>query len=161
MAPLYALLAGMVVAAALLVLLTPHMLYAALGLLCAVLGMASLYFLQGSSFVAVAHVIVYGGGVLVLVLFSTRLLPLNTKTGAPPRWLVGSLAAGLAGGCLWPLARFSMQRLQQQGIVEPLQGDGVMGLGLQLLGPYALAFEWVGLSLLIALVGAAYIMKES
>jgi len=50
--------------------------------------------------------------------------------------------------------------LQQQSTVHPLQEDMVTRLGLQLLGPYALAFKWVGLNLLIALVGAVYIMRE-
>ena len=162
MAPLYALLAGLVVAAALLILLTPHVLYAALGFLCVLLGMAAIYFLQGVAFVAVAHVLVYGGGVLVLVLFSALLLPLSTKktTAQHPKWLLGGLIAGLVGVCLWPLVRFAIQTLQQKGNVHPLQEDAVTGLGLQLLGPYALAFEWIGLNLLIALVGVVYIMKQ-
>lgn len=161
MALLYALLAGLMVAAALLILLTPHVLYASLGLLCVLLSMAAIYFLQGAAFVAVAYVIVYGSGVLVLVLFSTLLLPLDTRPNTKrPNWVLSVLVAGLLGGCLWPLAGFSTHTLQQQGAVHPLQVDAVTGLGLQLLGPYALAFEWVGLNLLIALVGAVYIMKE-
>ena len=148
-------------AAALLTLITPHMLHAALGLLCALLGMAAVYFLQGAAFVAVAHVIVYGGGVLVLVLFSALLLPLGTQpTAQRPRWILGSLVVGLLGGCLWPLVRFAVHALQQQGTVHPPQADAITRLGLQLLGPYALAFEWIGLNLLIALVGVAYSMKE-
>jgi NADH-quinone oxidoreductase subunit J len=161
MALLYALLAGLVVAAALLILLTPHVLYAALGLLCVLLGMAAIYFLQGAAFVAVAHVIVYGSSVLVLVLFSALLLPLDSKpTAQRPRWVLGSLVTGLLGGCLWPLVRFAVRTLQQQGNMHPPQADAIADLGLQLLGPYALAFEWVGLNLLIALVGAVYIMKQ-
>jgi NADH-quinone oxidoreductase subunit J len=158
---LYALLAGPVVAAALLILLTPHVLYAALGLLCVLLGMAAIYFLQGAAFVAVAHVIVYGGGVLMLVLFSAFLLPLGTRpTFQRSNWILVGLVAGLSGVCLWPLVRFSVHTLQQQGTVCTPQADAVSGLGLQLLGPYALALEWTGLNLLIALVGASYIMKE-
>lgn len=158
---LYALLAGLVVAAALVILLTPHVLYAALGLLCVVLGMAAVYFLQGAAFVAVAHVIVYGSGVLVLILFSTLLLPLDSKPALQRlEWILGGLVAGLLGGCLWPLARFAMHTIQQQDSLYPPQADAITGLGLQLLGPYALAFEWIGLALLIASVGATYIMEQ-
>jgi NADH-quinone oxidoreductase subunit J len=158
---LYALLAGLVVAASVLILLTPHVLYAALGLLCVLLGMAAIYFLQGASFVAVAHVIVYGSTVLVLVMFSALLLPLGSQpTIRRSRWILGGLVTGLFGGCLWPLVRFAMHTLQQQDTVNPPQTDAITGLGLQLLGPYALAFEWIGLNLLIALVGAAYTMKQ-
>jgi NADH:ubiquinone oxidoreductase subunit 6 (subunit J) len=52
-----------------------------------------------------------------------------------------------------------VRTLQQKDVVA-LQEDGITGLGLQLLGPYILAFEWVGINLLIALVGAVYTMRE-
>ena len=160
MAPLYALLAGLVVVATLLVLHTSHVLYATLGLLCVLLGIASIYFLQGAAFLAVTHVIVYGGGVSVLVLFGTLLLPISTKiTPKNPRRLLEGLVTGLVGGGLWPLIHFSIQTLQKEKTVYPLQEDVVTEMGLQLLGPYALAFEWVGLNLLVALVGAVYIMR--
>jgi len=159
---LYTLLAGMVVASALLVLLTPHMLYAILGLLCTLLGMAAIYFLQGTSFVAVAYVIVHGSGVVVIIFCATFLLPLYTKTtNQHPRWLVKTLAtAGLTGGVLCPLVSSWAYILRQEETTDLLE-DVVVGLGWQLLGPYALAFEWIGLSLLIALVGALHIMRES
>lgn len=160
---LYALLAGLVVASALLVLLTPHMLYAALGLLCALLGMAAIYFLRGAAFVAVAHVIVHGSGVAVIIFCSTFLLPLYTNTANQhPKWLLKTLiAVGLVGGILWSMVSSLRYTLQQKSAVVLLQEDVVAGLGWQLLGPYALAFEWVGLNLLIALVGAMHIMRES
>jgi len=159
---LYALLASLVVTSVLLIVLTPHVFYAALGLLCTLLGMAAIYFLQGASFVAVAHIIVYGGGVLVLALFSTLWLPLDTKPVVQKHviWIRVGLVMGLWGGGLWPLVRFAVHTLRQQGTVQPPQADTVTGLGLQLLGPYALAFEWLGLSLLIALVGAAYLLQD-
>jgi NADH-quinone oxidoreductase subunit J len=157
---LYVLFAGLVVAAALLVLCTPHVLYAALGLLLVLLSMAAIYFLQGASFVAVAHIMVYGSGVLVLVLFSTLMLPLRTKRAdMHPNRVFTVLVAGLLGGCLWPLVGCAVRTLQQQGVAT-LQENVVTGLGLQLLGPYSLAFEWVGMNLLIALVGAVYIMRQ-
>lgn len=158
---LYALLAVFVVAAALLILFTPHVLYAALGLLCVLLSMAAIYFLQGASFVAVAQIIVYGSGALVLVLFSTLLLPLSTQTTAiRPKWVLLVLAVGLLVGCLWPLVSCAICTLQHKEVVYTLQEDVVTGLGLQLLGPYNLAFEWVGMNLLIALVGAVYVMRR-
>ncbi len=157
---LYALLAGLAAAAALLILFTPHVLYAALGLLCVLLSMAAIYFLQGASFVAVAHIMVYGSSVLVLVLFSTLMLPLcSQKTTIYPNWILLALVGGVLGGGLWPLVGCAVRTLQQKGVVA-LQEDAITGLGLQLLGPYILAFEWVGINLLIALVGAVYIMRK-
>ena len=160
---LYTLLAGLVVASTLLILLTPHMLYAALGLLCTLLGMAALYFLQGTSFVAAAYIIVYVSGVVVIIFCSTFLLPLYTKTtDQHPRWSLKTLITiGLAGGILWPMASSYGYALRQKSVVVLLQEDVVAELGWQLLGPYALAFEWIGFNLLVALVGAVHIMRES
>src|SRR3569623_926947 len=162
MALLYALFAGLVVAAVLLILLTPHVHYASIGLLCTLLSMAAIYFLQGASLVAVACVIVYGSGVLIMLLFGALVLPLDTRKiiHQPPKWIIGSLIAGLWGVCQWPLIHFAVYTLQQQNIVYTPQTITVTELGLQLLGPYALAFEWMGLNLLIALVGTAYIMQK-
>ncbi|MCU0317723.1 MAG: NADH-quinone oxidoreductase subunit J [Amoebophilaceae bacterium] len=158
---IYVLLSGLLLVAALFVLLATQVFYAALGFLCVLLGMAALYFLQGASFVAVACVIVYGGGSLVLVLFSTFLLPLGTKpTQQRTKWIAVGSVLGLWGGGLWPLAHFAICTLQQQEPVIPLQANAITGLGLQLLGPYVLAFEWVGVSLLIALVGVAGVMGQ-
>ncbi len=158
---LYLFLAGLVGAAGVLILLTPHVLYAALGLLGVLLGMAAIYFLQGAAFVAVAQVLVYGGGVLVLLLFSTLMLPLDSP---PPlqrnRWILSGIVLVLLESCLGSLVCEAGQGLHSQALVSALPTDVVAMLGLQLVGPYALVFEWTGLNLLVALVGAVYLLKS-
>ena len=136
------------------------MLYAALGLLSVMLGIAAIYFLQGAAFVAVAQVLVYGGGILVLLLFSSLLLPLDDRSTLMHRWwmLLGPVVV-LLGGLLWPLVLEVGQHLPAKASVAPFPTDVVTMLGLQLLGPYALAFEWTGLTLLVALVGALYLLR--
>ena len=157
---LHLFLSGLVVAAGILILLTPHVLYAALGLLGVLLGISAIYFLQGISFVAVAQLCVYSGGVLVLLLFSTLLLSLDTHSTSTRRWwmLVGPVGV-LLGGFLWPLVLEIGALLHTRAPVV-LSNDVVAMLGLQLVGPYALAFEWTGVVLLITLVGALYLIKS-
>ena len=153
---LYVFFAGLVAAAAWLIFLTPQALYAVLGLLGVMLGMAALYFLQGAALVAVAQVLVYGGGVLILILFSTWLLPFTPQPTPPrPPWLLGLGLAGGLGALLGPMVYLAGQSLEQQTPIPPHHPtDAVADIGLQLMGPYALAFEWAGLVLLVALVGA-------
>ena len=159
---LYLCLAGLVSAAGLLILWTPHVLYAALGLLGVLLSMAAIYFLQGAAFIAVAQTLVYGGGVVALLLFSTLMLPLDS----PPlprqrnRWILGGIVIVLLGSCLGALVYEAGQGLHAQALVSALPTDVVAMLGLQLVGPYALVFEWTGLNLLVALVGAVYLLKS-
>lgn len=153
---------GLVSVAGLFILLTPHVLYAVLGLLSVMLGMAAIYFLQGAAFIAVAQVLVYGGGILVLLLFSSLLLPLDNRSTLMHRWwmLLGPVVV-LIGGLLWPLVLEMGQHLHTQASVATLPNDVVSMIGLQLVGSYALAFEWTGLILLVALVGALYLLKEN
>ena len=151
------LLVGFVATAALLVLRTNHMHYAALGLLAVILGMAGLYFLQGAAFVAVSHIIAYAGSVLLLLLFSTLLLPAEAQQVARPQGLSLLLATGLVVALLWPLCSFIGQTLPLVRPEQPLHARPIAHLGAQLLGSYAFAFEWTGLVLLLLLVGAVYV----
>mmetsp|Transcript_10945 Transcript_10945/g.25426 ORF Transcript_10945/g.25426 Transcript_10945/m.25426 type:complete len:162 (+) Transcript_10945:6397-6882(+) len=158
---LYALLAVWVGAMALLILVTPYMLYAVLGYLGLLMGMAAIYFLQGAAFIAVVSAIVGGSGVVVLLLFSTLFVPVGTRM--PPKsslYMLVALIVGIWWGGQWPIVRFATRILQQKESVCFLHSDAVSGLGLQLLGPYVLVFEWIGITLLIALVGVVGLMKE-
>lgn len=159
----YALFIGLTVAAALFILITPHVLYATLGLLGVSLGMAAIYFLQGAAFVAVTCVLVYSSGFLVILLFSTLLLPLDTKIEErkPTKWTISSLVMVLWGNYLWSLVHGAGCVLQGRNMRSTLpHTSSIEELGLYILGPYALAFEWLGLTLLIAMVGATYLIRS-
>jgi len=158
---LYLSLIGWVAVAASFVLLTPHLLYATLGLLSMVLGMAALYFLQGAALVAVAQILIYGGGLLVLLLFSVMLLVLPPHAPRPRLRSVGRLlAAVLCSGLLWPWVQCAMHLTVPTPTPLPGTDDAVVRVGTQLLGPYVLVFEWVGLNLLLVLVGAVYLVSR-
>ena len=153
------LLAGLAAAAALCMLLTPHVHYAALALVGVVLSLAGLYFLQGTSFVAVAQMLVYSGGVVVLLLFSLGLLPpavpttgANVYSQVIPLLAVGLLTGTMGYATCPPLPAVPTTT----PTAPPPAAHPVAYLGSLLLGPYAWAFEWTGVILLVALVGAVY-----
>ncbi len=157
---LYYLLTCLVAIAALFILLTPHMHDAALGLIAVILGMAMLYFLQGAAFIAVIQVVVYVGGVLLLLL-SALLLPLSTSNPSYTfRWAYLMPILGLMSYLVWHWVHFTVQRLPQELPGKNPNVHLITSIGLQLLGPYAWAFEWTGFVLLIALVGAVYITSS-
>lgn len=159
---LYYFFIGLVAAAGLTVMLTPSLLYSILGLLSALLGMAAIYFLQGAAFVAVTQVLVYGSSVLVLLLFSSLLLSLDSRLAPTHKWwiLVGPVVV-LLGRILWPLALETNRFISVQSSDTIPATDTVTLLGLNLVGPYGLFFEWTGLILLIALIGALYLLKSN
>ncbi len=67
------LVAAIVVAGALGTVLLPNVVYAALSLIAALLGVAGVYLLLGSEFLALAQVLIYGGGVVILLIFGLML----------------------------------------------------------------------------------------
>src|SRR5437867_9601947 len=67
------LLAGVVVTSAAGVALAPNILYSAFALLGTLGGVAGLYMLLGADFVGIAQLLIYVGGILVLILFAVLL----------------------------------------------------------------------------------------
>ncbi len=155
------------------VLLSRNVLYSAYSLLGTFVGLAALYVLAGADFLAVTQLMIYVGGVLVLLVFGVMLTarkPTRRADALPPtpqpnaiRTEHGRSFAGLlvAGGTfallVTVLQRANFSRLERD-VYEPLdRATTVPDLGLQLLTSYALPFEVAGILLLAALIGAAYL----
>lgn len=150
----------MVVASALYATFARSILRAAFGLFFTLFGMAGYYILLGSDFVAVTQVIIYVGGILVLLVFGVLLT--NRPLPAPlflsrnmgillciPALLLASLLFWLIASAPW---------LQTGTILEPVYS--LRETGRLLLGKYLLALEAAGLLLLLCLIGAAYLLRR-
>ena len=174
---LFVLVAAVTVGSAAAVVVTADVVRAAVWLLLTLVGVALLYLLLGAGFVAAAHLVVYVGGIMVLVVFALMLTgagPRATLRARPAEWAAaGVLTAGLFG----TLAAVAV------GIDPPpasadreLPGAG--RLGLALLGEtattpaepvtadvprtpvaYLLPFEVLSVHLLVVLIGAAYLAR--
>lgn len=161
--------AALALGGALAVLLTKNVLYAAFFFLLTLLGVAGLFVLTSADFLAVAQIMVYVGGVLVLVIFGVMLTHkpdarTNADSQQPNRvpslnrlrnsWVVTLLVAGgLFVGLYSLLARSSFVLLQQ-----PIGWEStVTRVGMQLMTEYLIPFEIIGILLLAALVGATHL----
>lgn len=165
---LYYIFASLIVIAALFILVTDHILYAALMLLLTLLGIAALYSLMSAEFIAIAQLMVYIGGLLLLILFAIMLTSQAAKNtlrlGAYHQFLrllwVGLFFTLL----LLSICRIDFQALGwiqnslERATTSPTENP-LEKIGLQLLSTYALILELVALLLLIALVGAVYIAR--
>ncbi|HLK96662.1 MAG TPA: NADH-quinone oxidoreductase subunit J [Hymenobacter sp.] len=156
---------------ALAVLLTRNVLYAAFFLLLTLLGAAGLFVLASADFLAIAQIMIYVGGVLVLVIFGVmlthkperttdtnsqtpnRIVSMN-RAGAPLSWIVPLLVAGGLFMALYTLlvrANFSL-------LGRPAGWETtVRTVGIQLMTEYVVPFEIAGILLLAALAGATYL----
>jgi len=153
------LLAALTVGGALTVAFRTNIVYSAVGLLAALLGAGGLYATLSADFVAVAQLLVYVGGVMVLILFAVMLTSRITEVN------VSNRSFGLFGGALLfvamapvlvAVARFTPWRAGLPGPAEPRTG----AIGDALLGHWLLPFEVASLVLLATLIGAVVIARK-
>lgn len=152
-------LAALTVAGAAGVALSRNILYSALGLLMALLGAGSLYVFLAADFLAVAQLLVYVGGVLVLILFAVMLTNRITEIN------VSNTSLGLYGGAMLFVAVVPV--LLTVALVTPFaaQDPGpalatTAAIGNGFLTRWLLPFEVASLVLLATLVGAVVIARK-
>jgi NADH-quinone oxidoreductase subunit J len=150
---------GIVALGALGMLITRNIIYAAYLLVTTLLGIAGLYVLLGAEFLAVVQLLVYAGGVVVLLAFGIMITNRTNKKQLLtshhlllPGFLVFlgmvSVLVALGGRLRWS--------------APTSVGDtGVAVFGTLFMTDYLLAFEIIAYILLVALVGAAYFAKVS
>jgi len=153
------LLAAVAVGSALMVALSRNILHSAFGLLGTLAGVAGLYFTLGADFVAVVQILVYVGGILVLILFAVLL----TRSITDIR--VSNLSVSLLGGV--PAALLILALVVHTEVRAPLRltaaavAPTVARMGDALLREYLLPFEVASVVLLAALVGAMIIARRA
>lgn len=146
-------------------LLTKNILYAAYGLLVAFLGMAGLYVFAGADFVAVTQIMVYIGGILVLMIFGIMLTQNKVDKAASSNaitvssknitWGIVTAVAFFVG-----LATMLYQTNFKLSKTYVAPESTIDKLGISLLTENLPLFEVVGVLLLIALIGAAFVAKK-
>jgi NADH-quinone oxidoreductase subunit J len=157
-------LAVITVGAALAVVHTRDMFRATLALVVSFLGVAGIFVLLNAEFIAVVQVLVYAGGVSVLVIFAvmvTRDVPEgNRNTRVQPLALVS--AAGLLLALIYAVVKAQWTVLPDDlpGPVAAALVDSPAQLGQLLLNEFVLPFEIAGIVLLAAVVGALGLVRE-
>jgi len=146
------------VAGAAAVALSRNIVYTALGLLMALLGAAALYIYLSADFVAVAQVLIYIGGVLVLVLFA---IMLTNRIGDVD---ISNVSLGWVGGSLLMVATLPALLAVATKVPWPSR-PGPMEvttarIGHALLQQWLLPFELVSLILLATLIGAVVVARK-
>jgi NADH-quinone oxidoreductase subunit J len=143
------------------VALSSNLVHAAFSLLFTFFGIAGLYVLLGADFIGLVQVIIYIGGILVLIVFGVMMTErgrmLHLSVQLPGRLLAAILSLIMLGALFlaftnarWPVAPFL-------GEPEPTSA----AIGELLLGKYLIAFELAALLLLAGLVGAVLIVRRS
>lgn len=133
---------------------------AAFALFFTLLGMAGYYVLLGSSFLAVTQVIIYVGGILVLLMFGI-LLTARPMRHDPKDTPWPYVLAGVLSLLLFAMLVYMIWAIPwRAGLIQNAPANDVRPIGRQLLTTYLLPFEVAGMTLLLCLVGAAYLVRR-
>ncbi len=149
---------------ALVMLWTKNILHAALAMFMTMLGLAGLYVLAYADIMAVSHLLVYVGGVLILILFGIMLTNQSGRGDKNQNDLLTEESSRfwplLIGGIVFASLVWVICRGNFEGAEIANSGSKLSFVGVALLTDYAMPFELVGIYLLIALIGATYIAKH-
>lgn len=157
-------LAGTSIGAAVLVVHLRSMFRAALMLVVSLFGVAGLFAMANAEFLAVVQVLVYGGGIAVLVIFAVMMTrdvdQGNQSSHVQPVALM--MGAVLLGALLYSIVQAEWGLLPDAlpGPMEAVFVDSPARLGRLLLHDFVLAFEIAGVLLLAAVVGALALVRE-
>ena len=151
--------AAITVLSAYVVVTTKNVIYAAFSLMLTFFGVAGIYILLGADFIAIVQLVVYVGGILILLLFGVMLTNKITdseiKTGVT-QVLPASIVVGMFSGVL--IASLTSSRWHVTVLSNPT--SGLVSIGRLLMNEYVIIFELLGILLLIALIGAASIARK-
>lgn len=150
---------GLALLSAIGIVLTRNVIHGALLLVLTLLCLAAIFILFGAEFLSVVQILVYAGGIVVLMVFGVML----TKRGhdgdvrSENRLIIPSIIIGAAG--LYLLIKV-LGYVDLPGSTSMNSQSQVENVGVQLMTTNLVAFELVAYLLLVVLVGAAYLAKR-
>ncbi len=156
---IFALIAAVTVGSAMMVAFSRNIVYSAFSLLGTFAGVAGLYVFLGADFVAAVQVLIYVGGILVLILFAVMLTHritdveiTNRAAGRIPALIVIAVFIYLLVGAI----RETPWAKAKQIVYAATTGT----IGNLFLDSYLLPFELASLVLLAAMIGAVVISRK-
>ncbi len=155
---LFYLLSAVAIICALLVVLARNPVHSVLFLIIAFFAIAGHYVLLNAQFLAIVHVIVYAGAIMVLFLFVLMLLNLNLAEHKRQTTLIKIIGA-ISGGLLLITLVASLKQVAVQPVEGVVNGEIglVKNLGKALFTQYLAPFELSAILFLAAMVGAVTI----
>ena len=139
------------------VVMSRNIVYAAFALLASLMGVAGLFLLAFAEFLALVQILIYGGAVVIVILFAlmlTRIEDFEHLTDNR-QWPLAAVAA---------IALFAVIAASVVGTpVRTTVREGISfeALGVSLFTDWAIPFEVASLVLLVALIGAVVLVRTT
>ena len=151
--------AALTVISACFVAFSRNIVHAGFSLLFTLFGVAGLYAILGADFLAVTQLVVYVGGILVLVLFTVMMTRIprghGPRRGLDRMVVPGALALLILGAAYMVITRTAWP------VAAPGPAEATTaGIGAKFMTDYIFPFEYASLVLLVAMIGAAILIRE-
>ncbi len=156
---LFYVIAGLTVVSAAGVAFSPNIVYSAFSLMGTFMGVAGLYVFLAADFVAVIQVLIYVGGILVLLLFAVMLTHRIADVRISNR-SVGRLPALVIIACITVVMAKAAVSANWHTITPGTPAPTTYAIGNGFLNEYVLPFELASVVLLAALIGAVVLSRK-
>ncbi len=143
-----------------IVIYSKNLIYSAFSLLFTFLGVSGLYGLLMADFIAATQILIYVGGVLILVLFGVMLTASKTSMEITQSNLPRLPGALLAGFVFLLLMLVIFSEGSWNSATNPGVKETVPVIGKLLMTKYLIPFETASILLLAALIGAVFIARR-
>ena len=153
------LVALVVVGSACIVAFSRNIVHSAFSLLGTFGGVAALYVFLGADFVAAVQVLIYVGGILVLILFAVMLTHRISDIQITNR-TVGRIPGLVAGAVLLGILVYAIAGTDWAKAKEVAYEPTTAVIGNLFLGEYLLPFQIAAVVLLVALIGAITLSRK-
>ncbi len=151
--------AAFTLASAAMMVVSKNVIHSAVGLLFSFFGVAGIYVLLAADFLAVVQILVYAGGILILLLFgvmlSQRITSVEMRTGT-----LQLVPAILAVAGVFVILYRVISKTSWKIIPKSDFNPTAEKIGNLLMTDFLIPFEIVSVLLLAALVGAAFIARK-
>ncbi|MDX2189025.1 MAG: NADH-quinone oxidoreductase subunit J [Bacteroidota bacterium] len=157
---LFFFLSFLVILLALLVVFSKNPIHSVIYLILTFFAIAGHYIMLNAQFLAVVHIIVYAGAIMVLFLFVIMFLNLNAET-EPQKSNLVKFAGIISGGSLFLIMIAALRNMYGATNQTPnLELGLIKNLGQVLFRDFLLPFELVSILFLAALIGAVVLGKK-
>jgi len=159
---IFCVLAFVTLSTAFLTIFTKNPIHSAIYLVICFFSIAGHYLLLNSQFLAIVHVIVYSGAIMILFLFTIMLMNLNKENEVhKPRITRLGAVVSFCLICLILIAIFvNSKPIVGEYVTTGEDYQSIKVLGKVLLNEYMVPFEFASVLLLVAMIGAVLLSKK-
>jgi NADH-quinone oxidoreductase subunit J len=158
---IFYILSALSIVSALFVVFSRSPIYSVLSLIVCFFSIAGHYVMLNAQFLAIVHIIVYAGAIMVLMLFTVMLLNLNKST-EPHKTNLTKIMAIVSGGLLMLtlLASIKAEKLGVYKAPEVSEIGYVQNVGMKLFTDFLLPFEISSVLFVSAMIAAVVLAKK-